>query len=438
MNVRRHLLVGGVIVACASGAALADHCTEPGCDGPDLNRDCLVDLADLSLLLSHFGSPGDPNDGDIDGDGGVNLADLGIILQAYGRDCGDVIDPNTPDTSTANLTAYRPQHGGGYAPFLRTAVAEPSEEDPAFGPGIRINLPGDSDPAGEDDLIEVTISVSPADVDFALRRSGPELAVWTTRTKTGGTQIPFAGDRTAALPLNGQTTLTVWVEWVATAHGTTTLAIERLDNGTIKDALTFHTFRSVVMALGGEGQIPSDPADPESGTFVVAVDLYALGYDVHMYDEDNVGSDGAGAVYNEVVTAVQSRGVEQVAIFGYSHGGGSTYHLAQRLDNNRAGIGLFDIAYTSYVDSVRNNSDIDTAQELRRPPASAFHENHYQHGTLSDFFLDGGPVTNSNPPPSGLDVETTAWGATSTHFDVDDYVQVRDAILSELLPRVVR
>ena len=31
--------------------------------------------------------------------------------------------------------------------------------------------------------------------------------------------------------------------------------------------------------------------------------------------------------------------------------------------------------------------------------------------------LDGGPVPDSNPPPTGLDVETTPWGAGATHFE---------------------
>ena len=166
---------------------------------------------------------------------------------------------------------------------------------------------------------------------------------------------------------------------------------------------------------------------------------YTQGYDVHMFDEDNVAADGSGPVYDEVVNAIQNRSVNDVAIYGYSHGGGSTYDLADRLDLNRAGIGVFEITWSSYVDSVSNNSDVDLAQELRRPPSTAYHANHYQHGAfLPDFFLDGGPVPDSNPPPTGLDVETTPWGASSTHFDVDDYPEVRGFMETTLLPRVTR
>ena len=50
----------------------------------------------------------------------------------------------------------------------------------------------------------------------------------------------------------------------------------------------------------------------------------------------------------------------------------------------------------------------------------------------------GGPVPNSNPPPTGLNVETTPWGADATHYNVDDFQQVLDAIKNSLFPRVTR
>ncbi|MCA9256848.1 MAG: hypothetical protein KDA33_14465, partial [Phycisphaerales bacterium] len=226
---------------------------------------------------------------------------------------------------------------------------------------------------------------------------------------------------------------TIYVEWDSAAHGVADLELETVGGVTL-DAITFHTFRAIVMALGGEGQETSVPIDANNGTFVVGFALYAQGYDAFLYDEDNVTADGSGSVFDEVVDAISHRGVDRVAIFGYSHGGGSTYDLADRLDAQRAGIGNFEIEFTSYVDAVGNNSDIDTAQETRRPPSTGLHANHYQHGTLfEDFFLDGGPVTNSIPAPTGLDVETTAWGAGCTHFEIDDFVQVRSFIESNLV-----
>jgi hypothetical protein len=54
----------------------------------DLNGDCIVDLADLGILLADFGcmTPPGPCDGDINGDGVTDLTDLGILLADFG--CG--------------------------------------------------------------------------------------------------------------------------------------------------------------------------------------------------------------------------------------------------------------------------------------------------------------------------------------------------------------
>jgi hypothetical protein len=65
--------------------------------------------------------------------------------------------------------------------------------------------------------------------------------------------------------------------------------------------------------------------------------------------------------------------------------------------------------------------------------------NQFQVGALLvDFGLDGGPVAGSSPPPTGLNVETTPWGANATHFVIDDFVQVHTAIRTGLTARVTR
>ena len=56
----------------------------------DLDGDGDVDLADLSQLLGHYGTPSGATyeDGDLDGDGDVDLADLAELLGNYGQwDC---------------------------------------------------------------------------------------------------------------------------------------------------------------------------------------------------------------------------------------------------------------------------------------------------------------------------------------------------------------
>ena len=431
-----------VALAAVAPAVAADVC--PFTCG-DLDGDGEVNLTDFVAFTDCMGqSPGSSPEclcADMDGSGAIDLRDFALFAVLFGH----VSDETPPDCtgaigSTANLTAYRPQHGADYAPFAWAVVADADEESTTLGPGIRINAPGDVDPAGEDDLIEVELGVDPPGAQLALRRSTAALAVWTTRDKQPGTEIAFVDDRSDALPLGpAQTELIVWVEWVSSEHGTAELDVEPLAATLPKDTLVFHTFQSIVVALGGEDQVPSDPAAPTAGTFAVAIDLYRAGYDVHMFDEDDVAADGTGAVFDEVANAVQNRGVDEIAVFGYSHGGGSTYSLVDLLDISRPGLGVFEIQFSSYVDAVRNNSDIDVAQELRRPPSSLYHLNQYQHGVFfEDLGLDGGPVPDSHPPPTGLDVESTPWGTGATHFEVDDFVEVRDLIEASLEPLVTR
>ncbi len=434
-------LVGGGIARPA--ISLADCGPLLACG--DINGDVLADLADYADLFGCLGQAPEfapaCSCADLDGSGLIDLRDFALFAPLFEK-TSDEVPPNCTGAvgTLADLTAYRPQHGSGYAPFPRTAVSEAAEDSPTLGPGIRINGPGDSDPSGEDDLIEVELVIDQPGAELALRRSQDSLEIWTTRDKQPGTQIAFAADRTDALPIGpADMSITLWVEWTSLFHGLAELQVEPLGSSLVKDVLVFHSFEGIVLALGGEDQVPSIPVDSNHGTFLVGVVLYGQGYDVHMFDEDIVAADGSGVAYDAAADAIQNRLVEEVAIFGYSHGGGSTYDLADRLDLFRASLGIFTITYTSYVDSVSNNSDLDVGMELRRPPSTAYHLNHYQHGSFfQDLGLDGGPVTNSNPPPSGLDVETTAWGASSTHFEVDDFIQVRDMLETTLIPQVTR
>lgn len=54
----------------------------------DINGDGNVDLTDLGILLADYGCAGPgPCPGDVDGDGDTDLSDLGIVLAAYGQPC---------------------------------------------------------------------------------------------------------------------------------------------------------------------------------------------------------------------------------------------------------------------------------------------------------------------------------------------------------------
>ncbi|GMU81345.1 MAG: hypothetical protein AMXMBFR47_12160 [Planctomycetota bacterium] len=61
----------------------------PPCPG-DLNGSGTVDLTDLSILLSNFGTSGGAtlSDGDVSGDGNIDLTDLAMLLARFGSTCG--------------------------------------------------------------------------------------------------------------------------------------------------------------------------------------------------------------------------------------------------------------------------------------------------------------------------------------------------------------
>ena len=64
-------------------------CPQPGCEGGDATGDCIVDLNDLTILLSAFGESGAPGSvvGDANRDGRVDLADLTLLLSQFGSNC---------------------------------------------------------------------------------------------------------------------------------------------------------------------------------------------------------------------------------------------------------------------------------------------------------------------------------------------------------------
>lgn len=351
----------------------------------------------------------------------------------------------SPPTITLAMTAYRPQTNFYGMPFQRTAV--PASEMISPGIGVRVN--GDDDDgngipdrehpavAGENDLIEMVLAVDPPcanGVDYVLSRTSPGLQVWAD----AGKQVSLLVGADETLLTFADTTMTVWVESVSTGSGNLELSARATGGGLLAtDLAHFYSFTSIVVALGGEGQVPADPPlEPlNHGTFQIALQLYNLGYDVHMYDEDVVAPDGAGQAFDEVVGAIQEREVSSVAIFGYSHGGGSTNDLADRLDSNRAIIGTFAISYTAYTDGIDNKSNIDLASETALPPSTLFHANYYEHPGCGFFQLCGEPIAGAD---INLNVTSTPWGATLTHFQVDDAPEVTDAIKNHVLSMVPR
>jgi cysteine-rich repeat protein len=366
-------------------------------------------------------------------------------------DTPTVTETPTPTTTatwtipamTLAITAFRPQSESYGGPFQRRAV--PAAENLVPGVGTRINGDDDnnngiadhldSSVSGENDLVELTLqatpSTAPPGFEYVLRRGNGAIKVWNGPGK--GSPAVLDGNDETVIGVTGGTR-TVWVE--RSSAGTTLLELLAQPAGggstVTGSSVQLFAFTSVIIALGGENQSPSDPPSSNHGMFNIASSLYGLGYDVHMYDEDDVSSSGAGAAYDEVVRAVSRRGIGIVSIFGYSHGGGSTHDLANRLNTNRASIGTFTFPYTAYVDGIRNSSDIDIASETRLPPSTAYHVNYYQR---DDFFIRGNSVGGADV---NVNVNSTPWGSSLDHGAIDDHVNVRDGVLQPLLVRVPR
>ncbi len=74
------------IAACSDPADPLDIPDGGGLAG-DLNGDGVVDLSDLGTLLSAYGCSGSCGVADLDDDGDVDLSDLGVVLSAYGTRC---------------------------------------------------------------------------------------------------------------------------------------------------------------------------------------------------------------------------------------------------------------------------------------------------------------------------------------------------------------
>ena len=154
------------------------------------------------------------------------------------------------------------------------------------------------------------------------------------------------------------------------------------------DTVNFHTFKTMVVILGGETLGQSGQGHPslprESDMFAMGDDLMREGYDVHPFNEDNVSSSGSGDTYDRVKRHKDSHQIESLVAIGHSHGAGSVYDLCDRVNTNIAGL---TISLTAYIDAVENDSDIDTDTEVRLPPGSGYHINHWQPYPF-EIFLD--------------------------------------------------
>ena len=345
--------------------------------------------------------------------------------------------------ATADAIAYRPF--SFFSPLTTGFIPVPvpfTEE--TTGVGIRRNGDDDTDPAaGEDDLIRVDLDVGdgpapwpPPGVGRKVGRSSALINVWDNDNRAGAILTGATGDL-ADVPAGSES---VYVDWPSIDDGAPTFEFSVWDtlhnNKALWDEVVFKPFKSIVVIFVGEFEHPTDP--PQNGTSTFAVEEYQKsGLDVHLFDENVVAENGSGQAHMEVFSAIRDRGVKNVAIIGYSHGGGSTYHLATRLEADRPDLVMmghsFDIGFTSYIDAIVNDDENPTASEIRRPCTPAvckFHLNQYQRN-LPPVGLRGDRTTLNGGADEQEDRSTT-----TNHLTIDENAAVHDELREWLREKV--
>jgi len=284
--------------------------------------------------------------------------------------------------------------------------------------------------------------------------------VWTSSNK--GQQIVFPGGGMESEPLNVNANgmLTLYVEWRSITHGSENLELVDANTGVVQDTLVFHSFQSIVIGFSGDTFLSSFPSlgisEPylDQAVYNIAVDFYEEGYDSYYYDVGVHGITAAagfsGPAYNEAANAIINRNVQNIAIWGWSHGGGATNLLANRLELDAArGIlpRTFSFAATAYIDAVRYDGaqTFNPAAEGFRP-LSQFgifqpHANWYQTTRqLLPPYTDALPFGGTSVPGSTIDQNLTEEVIAMSGINHRDIAEIVAGIRSNLpgpLPKLL-
>lgn len=303
------------------------------------------------------------------------------------------------------LKVYRPLEPSDAEKWRLTREERiiPHEEIEEEGIRIRQNLDDDNEDnqldgnqsgtvSGENDLIEIEFKSEVPDGFELLIEKSSGLKIWTEQDKVE--QIGGGSASEIVVPEAKHPPRSYWLEAVRTGE----LKDEELkflirpEGGGEKVELkkfAVNGFKSFVIGLSGEdfGNIP-DVRD--FGIFDVAQDLYLEGYNIAFYDEDRVGNDGGGAVFDEVDAQTQGS-IKELGIYGWSHGGGSVYNLCDKIYLDLgAGGGGFSIPIAFYVDAIAENS---TAPVTEIPVMAERVINFYQReGPLGGVEIQGVPM----------------------------------------------
>lgn len=247
-----------------------------------------------------------------------------------------------------------------------------------------------------------------------------------------------------------------WIEWTTYGNGTASIDLEAWDTTTNTlfrtETITYRPFNSTTAVFVGENQTPGD-ADYSPQPNGWAIQELLNGYDVHVWDDghdwfnwgDDADPDGSGPAHDEIVNAVNNRGVTEVALHGYSHGGGTVYNVAWRLDNNYAASdgstindpASYDLVFTSYIDGIRNGNPGLALPERRRPLESDYHLNQYQRNTV---YLRGHSILDAQAGDDDLNrTDLPTWHNTKgDKIGINDHEEVIEKVTEEFEERVNR
>lgn len=243
---------------------------------------------------------------------------------------------------------------------------------------------------------------------YLLKQDADRVSFWQSSQK-GGTPLVVSA--------TGQVVTTLftmlWAEWRDTNHGTcgfTLAAIEERTGETIiEKAFDYRSFTSVTCAFVGEFQTAGNhQISPGINDWVIEELLN--GYDAHVWDDGfdmasmsfgfygDCNKFGEGATFDEICNAINNRGVNTVALAGYSHGGGSVYNQTWRMffdggtSNNwnywyppQAINRPYSLVFTGYLDAVTDSNSANFFAEDRRPLGSQYHTNQYQRLWFTTF-----------------------------------------------------
>lgn len=265
-------------------------------------------------------------------------------------------------SAKVNMTAYRQQ--------TQFFTEQPVPDNQKTQPGVGIRHNGNNK---NENLIKVILNANPAippeGIVYLLKRNNQNIKVWGD--PFGTYPILYDNDEEELyFPINMED---IYVENITYGNADLEFIAKKDDNIISSDIITFVPYKSVVILYGGEG---SNPPDANQGIWNLANELYRdKGYDVYKYSEnDCFDLTTSSNSYNLIIESINYGNVTNVAILGYSHGGGSTYLLAKRIMDNNINV---NVSFTAYIDAIMQPFTNSSA-ERRIPCRSKVHVNYYQ------------------------------------------------------------